>query len=105
MASHKSGCRIHNTVLSVSKAELLLFPVSLISLKNKNKSHLRTSCSGGTEGRLKVGSRSRAPADHKESTLKLSQVDPHLCTVTCLPHPDLIGANRADHTADLSVLF
>lgn len=49
----------------------------------------------GGEGRGGEGwgnvSRGRPSPDDERSPLQLSQVDPHLCTVTCLSHPNLIG--------------
>lgn len=35
------------------------------------------------------GSRGRPSADDKRSPLQLPQVDPHLCAVASLPHPNL----------------
>ena len=39
-------------------------------------------------------SRGRPSTDDKRSPLQLSQVDPHLRTVACLPHPDLRAGGR-----------
>lgn len=50
-------------------------------------------------------SRSRPPANDERSPLQLPQVDPHLCTVARLSHPNLIGSDCADDTADLCVVF
>lgn len=49
----------------------------------------------GGEGSLNV-SRSRPSTDDKRPPLQLSQVDPHLCTVACLPHPNLDNVDRGD---------
>lgn len=46
----------------------------------------------GEERRGNV-SRSRPSTDDKRAPLQLSKVDPHLCAVARLPHPDLKGRN------------
>lgn len=70
------------------------FPKLKTFYEEENKTKPKTTPEKGSREEHCRKSSRWPPADHKEPSLKLAQVNPHLGAVTCLPHPDLQRRKR-----------